>query len=267
MLKAKVTKSLVLGLVFSTLLSATVFAGSSEAVKGTPTIDGTMDDAWKSAKVIDVNVIQANIKLEKPATAQVRTMWDAKNLYVFAEVTDSKLNKNPSQQPWEVDSVEFFIDENNSKGGSYDGDDAQYRVDIDNKLTGGAGAQMDLFTQSAVVKTETGYIIEAAIPLRAEAKEGAVMGFEVMVNDDAGNGMREGMVGWTQTAGDAFANPGVFGTITLVAAPAAPAEDTAAPAEDTAAPAENPKTGDVSALAYLAMAGVSGAALLRRKVK
>lgn len=260
MCKVKIAKALALGMVVSTLLSATAFAAvSTEAVKGTPVVDGTLEDVWNSAKVIDVNVKQPNSVPDEPATAKVRAMWDEKNLYVFAEVFDSKLNKDAKQQPWEVDSIEFFIDENNSKGTYYDGDDAQYRVDIDNIRSGGSGAQLDLFTQSAVVKTDKGYIVEAAIPLRRDAKEGQVIGFDSQVNDDTGAGKREGIVGWSQTNEDAFANPSVFGTMTLAAAgSAAPA----APADDTSS---NPSTGDASVLAYAVMAGLSAVTMVAKK--
>ena len=65
------------------------------------------------------------------STARVRTLWDAGHIYVYAEVTDALLSK-ASANPWEQDSIEVFLDQNNGKTTTYEADDAQYRVNYEN---------------------------------------------------------------------------------------------------------------------------------------
>jgi len=93
---------------------------------GTPKIDGEMDEIWKSTEEYLTDSYVQGTK-GKVAYAKFRVLWDETSIYVYAEVFDSLLNKENSN-PWEQDSIEIFIDENNSKGSSYDSDDAQYRV-------------------------------------------------------------------------------------------------------------------------------------------
>ncbi|MBO9600038.1 MAG: endo-1,4-beta-xylanase [Cohnella sp.] len=87
---------------------------TATAAKGTPTIDGTMDDVWNTTSSIAIDVVQPNNTKEgtiMPA-ASARMLWDDENLYVFAQVA-----KDPSEpldkgnaNPWEHDSVEVVVD-------------------------------------------------------------------------------------------------------------------------------------------------------------
>lgn len=219
-------------------LTVTVLAApESEALRGTPKIDAEMDELWEDARIMEANVVQPTSTIQNPATAKVRALWDDTYLYVYAEVTDSKLNKAAGQRAWEVDSIEFFLDENNGKTATYDGDDAQYRVDIENVRTVGAGGRLLKFTESAVKITETGYIVEAAIPFKTKIEADQVIGFDIQVNDDSGAGKREGIVGWSQTQETAFSTSSVFGNLKLSAKTPAKGQSVVKeekPVEDTA---------------------------------
>ena len=216
MFKRNLVKALVFIFIFTAAISSNVLAAAeSEALKGVAVVDGEMEDAWKEAKVMEATIIQPTSKMENPATAKVRAMWSEKYLYVYAEVTDTKLNKDPAQKPWEVDSIEFFMDENNGKTEKYDSDDSQYRVDFENVRTAGGGGRLVNFKESAVKKTDTGYIVEAALPFKIPVTEGKTIGFDIQVNDDPGSGKREGIVGWSQTQETAFASSAVFGNLVL----------------------------------------------------
>lgn len=102
---------------------------ASCALYGTPIIDGEKDDVWDKSMELVTN---AWIKGVKGAVAKVKTLWDENSLYVYAQVADEHLSKS-SENPWEHDSVEIFIDYNNGKTEDYEFDDAQYRIDFDNK--------------------------------------------------------------------------------------------------------------------------------------
>jgi endo-1,4-beta-xylanase len=152
------------------------------------------------------------------STAVVKTLWDSRHLYIFARVTDSLLSK-ASGNPWEQDSVEIFVDQNNGKTTEYEADDAQYRVNFENTQSfGGAGSAAKLTSAARLV--EGGYVVEAAIALDAipggRARPGLLVGFDVQVNnDELGNGVRASVATWNDESGRAFQDPSRFGVLKL----------------------------------------------------
>lgn len=182
------------------------------AVKGTPIIDGVEDTIWQKAPTFTTNTW---VQGAKGATAAVKTMWDSQYLYVYADVTDSKLSK-VSQNPWEQDSIELFVDQNNGKTPSYEADDGQYRVNFANEQSYGGKASADNF-KTATRLTKTGYVVEAAIKLDTiTPKKGTVVGFDVQVNDDQnGDGTRDSVATWSDATGTAYTDTSVFGSLIL----------------------------------------------------
>ena len=181
-----------------------------EAKKGTPNMDGEIDEVWNTA-----NSFNTDLKVEgsDAAKAKVRTLWDENYLYALLEVKDSNLNKD-SDKDHEQDSVEIFIDENNARTPSYDGDDAQYRVNFENKQSGGGSRNMDKF-KSATKVTDDGYIVEVAIPLQNKAAVNQFLGFDAQVNN-AENGKRIGVTMWSDTTGMTWSTMSNVGNIKLV---------------------------------------------------
>lgn len=179
---------------------------------GTAKIDGKLDSVWKKQTVLPLTV-----KTGSPeATAKVRAMWDAKYLYIYAEVTDKKLSKE-NANPWEQDSIEIFLDQNNGKTSSYEADDCQYRINYKNEASYN-GAKCTAENMTSVTKlTKTGYIIEAKIKLTdVKPKNGTLLGIDFQINDDAGSGSRAGTYNWYDKSGTGYANPSVFGTVKLI---------------------------------------------------
>lgn len=183
----------------------------TEAIKGTPTIDGEIDDVWANANEIQTD----NYTLGDGATAKVRTLWDEDNIYVLAEVTDSKLSK-ASVNVYEQDTVEVFFDENNNKTSAYQSDDIQCRVNFDNEKSVTDGLSTDNFT-SATTLTDTGYIVEFAIPSTLGGlKANQVVGFDVQVNDDDGSGKRTSIANWNDLTGLGYTNTSNYGLLKLL---------------------------------------------------
>ena len=143
-------------------------------------------------------------------------LWDDEHLYVLAVVSDSLLSK-ASTNPWEQDSIEVFVDQNNAKTKSYQSDDGQYRVNFDNEQSFGGSASADALV-SAVQIVPGGYIVEVAITLDViEPERGMVIGFDFQVNDDGlGDGVRSGVVTWNDTTGQAYQNASTFGVLAFV---------------------------------------------------
>jgi endo-1,4-beta-xylanase len=183
------------------------------AAKGTPVIDGIQDPIWAHTPQISTDTW---IQGTSGATAKVKMLWDDEHLYVLAVVSDSLLSK-ASANPWEQDSIEVFVDQNNAKTKSYQSDDGQYRVNFDNEQSFGGAASADALT-SATQIVPGGYVVEVAIRLDAiEPKRGMVIGFDFQVNDDGlGDGVRSGVVTWNDTTGQAYQDASTFGVLAFV---------------------------------------------------
>ncbi len=185
---------------------------TAKAAKGTAVIDGDIDDIWNKAEQI---VTDRWVSGSSGSTAKVRTLWDDNRLYVLAEVTDSLVTKR-SANVWEQDSVEIFIDQNNARTGSYDGDDGQYRVNFDNETSVNPGSLSANLT-SAAKRTPTGYIIEAAVDwVGTPPKVGSIIGFDVQVNNDENDdGTRDSVAIWNDTSDRTWQNLTNIGLLTL----------------------------------------------------
>lgn len=185
----------------------------TEGSFGRPTIDGAEDRVWRHAPALTTDTVVLGDGTG--ATARVRTLWDGDHLYVYAEVTDPLLSKL-SANPWEQDSIEIFLDQNNAKTTSYESDDAQFRVNFENTQSfGGAGSAAHFVTATRLVPG--GYVVEAAITLTAvEPRDGTFIGFDVQINDDGlGNGVRSSVKTWNDPTGESFRNTSRFGVLQL----------------------------------------------------
>ncbi|WP_054028886.1 endo-1,4-beta-xylanase [Bacillus sp. FJAT-28004] len=198
-----------------TLIAATKI---STANYGTPILDGEMDEKWASASKLTTAV---KVEGGEGSKAEFYSMWDDEHLYVYAVVTDKKLS-DASVNPWEHDSIEIFVDQNNGKTSSYEGDDGQYRINYKNVHTVGGHASHDNYT--SVTKTvygtgdlATGYIVEAAINLdKITPSNGTTIGFDLQVNnDDNGTGKRDSVWMWNDPTGKSYENTSRFGVIAL----------------------------------------------------
>lgn len=186
---------------------------ATEAIKGTPTIDGIKDSIWDNANEISVNKF---INGTSGATAVARTMWDENKLYVYAVVTDGSLHKE-SKDTYQQDSIEIFVDQKNDKTDIYGDDDGQYRINFDNEQSFGSNPGGSPLTSAAIV-TDTGYIVEAAIDLdKINATEGTVIGFDLQVNNsDNSNGTRDSVAIWNDISGNSWSSLAKIGVVKLV---------------------------------------------------
>ncbi|WP_042203968.1 endo-1,4-beta-xylanase [Paenibacillus camerounensis] len=195
----------------------TTDANVSNAVYGTPVIDGTVDALWAGVPEMQVNRYQL---AWQGATGIAKALWDDQNLYVLVQVSDAQLDK-ASANVWEQDSVEIFVDQNNGKTSFYQDDDGQFRINFDNETTFNPGRIAAGFT-SATKVTGTNYTVEVKIPLisvtPANAKK---LGFDVQIND-AKDGARQSVAAWNDTTGNGYQDTSVYGVLTLTGKPDAP---------------------------------------------
>lgn len=161
-------------------------------------IDGDLSEAvWQTA---DANYIEflADFTISNNVST-FKTAWDEENLYIAVEVQDATVvteeNGVLSDAIYENDSIEIFIDGDNSKTYSYDkANDYHIFIQHDGKLDvwGGLGgtwadASAELAAMEyVIVMTEAGYNLELALPLAAIGAaygDGTCIGLNVVNND------------------------------------------------------------------------------------
>lgn len=185
-------------------------ANQGTAAFGAPKIDGTVDDSWSNAAELPVNRYQM---AWQGANGTAKALWDKENLYVLVEVKDSALDKT-SENAWEQDSIEVFVDENNGKTSYYEVDDGQYRVNFDNEASFNPGSIAEGF-KSATNQTHDGYIVEVKIPFKTITPVNETkIGFDVQIND-GNEGARQSIATWNDTTGTSYQDTSVFGELTL----------------------------------------------------
>lgn len=185
-------------------------ANQSTALYGTPAVDGAVDAIWNQAPAMPIERYQT---AWQGATGTAKALWDDHNLYVLIQVNDAQLDKN-NPNPWEQDSVEVFLDENNAKTSFYQSDDGQYRVNYANETSFNPESIAEGFV-SAVRVNGTNYTVEMKIPLKTITPANDVkIGFDAQIND-AKDGARQSVAAWNDTTGNGYQDPSVFGVLTL----------------------------------------------------
>jgi xyloglucan-specific exo-beta-1,4-glucanase len=197
-----------------------------------PTIDASYDTIWDNANVITAaNVISGTVSSTTDLNANVRALWDNSNLYLWVRVFDDYKVNDSGTAVHKDDSVEIYIDADNSKLTAYDGiNDYQYifrwndTTVYETKLNNTAGIT---FAQATLTD---GYRMEIQIPLSTlgvTPGSGTKIGFEVQINDDDDGGERDGKKAWWGIDDTAWSDPSKFGTAQLDSA------DTEAPTAPT----------------------------------
>jgi hypothetical protein len=185
-----------------------------------PAIDGAAEDLWSDAREYELrNVIYSQPSSEADFSGSFRAMWDADNLYLLVDVADDSL-KNDSDDYWQDDCVEVFIDADNSRSGSYDETDYQYYFNWDRNRPTMDEARHGRTSniEFTLVTTDRGYRAEIKFPwstLGTEPSVGTRIGLDVHINDDDDGGEREAKLIWYGKEDNAWEDPGVFGTAEL----------------------------------------------------
>ena len=210
---------MVLTVVAAPMASYADFGRSYNAPKATPTIDGTAEAIWDSAEWTQVDKpYDGSDAADYPGAAlRVKILWDEKNCYFLAEVTDSDVN-------YDNDIVEIYFDENNGKEGAYEDDDSQTRFYKDGAVVAGSGTNCKEDSLAVGVDTATGWIIEGSLPWTLSHKEGDTIGFEMMYNIGDSEADFAQAFRWNVDTGNGdpapYADNSSFGVLTLDHAPA-----------------------------------------------
>jgi uncharacterized protein YxjI len=197
-----------------------------------PTIDGDLDPVYLQGTSVTTNSFGNGTQYPddwSDAFFRTYVLWDDDNLYAFFRVNDEDPTGNDaSVADYERNGVEVFFDGDNSKvpGPNVTVPDHQLRfryehigneANSDWDVPGPPGQALD--TTGLVWKIKDrpegtdyshglvdpgGYNVEVKVPLDAvhvPAIEGQVIGFELQMNDNDGNG-RESILKWWLEQGD-----------------------------------------------------------------
>lgn len=194
----------------------------------TITLDGETDD-WANIPRVTVDT-GPTLPANNDTTLVFAAAADDENLYFLAEVTDSTIvaGVRDAASEWYLeDSVELYINASGDlKAGSYVPGIAQIAIlaaNIDNDspdtpIIGGSGSA-DSQVRVMAVKTETGYRIEASVPLVTDVwtiapEHLGALGFQAHLNGSSGED-RDTKLIWSvyDTQDQSWNNPGLFGQL------------------------------------------------------
>lgn len=261
----KFTSFAIAALMVTALSFSASAANSFEAASGTPTIDGKMDDAYKAAQEIAINVKFAG---DGNTSGTARVLWDSKNIYVFFDITDPVLSESANtSQYYQTDSVEFFIDLSGTPGDITTINAGQWtaQAPIDGAAGDwqGRGKHRDTNVGDAsykAVKTDKGYALEMQIPWGADYTPAvdAEIGVAFHINsDEDGKDGREGEYFAGTNQDTAWSTSANYDKLTLTS------KKYEAPKTETAA--QTADAGIIAAVASLAASGAAFISLKKRK--
>jgi hypothetical protein len=195
-----------------------------------PRIDGVIDEIWGFSSGYPISTSQVGAAPTSPSdcSGTWRALWNWENLYVLVEVKDDSLTNDSGggDNKWNDDSVEIYVDGDNSKATSIGPDDHQYtfrwndeELEVPSAIHHGADSLVGV--QYVSVTTKDGYLIEAKLPwtsiMGKAAEPGQLIGFDVWLNDDDDGGDRDSQVSWYSTDGNGWQDPSVWGVAVLEA--------------------------------------------------
>jgi len=128
--------------------------------------------------------------------------WDKQNIYLSARVYDKEISED-SNDPVNDDSVEFFIDTNNSRGSSFDKKNDFHFIFARNKTEAIAGKRnpqnRNIRIPYDIEEKYDGYELRAKISWKKLGKTPAVknkLSMDVVMNDDDDGGERDARISW-----------------------------------------------------------------------
>lgn len=183
------------------------------AIYGTPGLGGEeIDEIWSNTEILPVD---RHLTIKNGAYGTAQVMWDDNNLYTLVTVSDPVLN-NSNANTWEQDSIEIYVDESNSKSGSYITGMGQYRVSYTNlKSYGGSTDNAGFESYTRIIPG--GYVVEAKIPFKTlKPSSNGKIGFDMQINDANSAGVRQDISLWSDMSGQSYQNGSKWGTLTLI---------------------------------------------------
>jgi endo-1,4-beta-xylanase len=180
-----------------------------------PTLSGTYEAIWDEYEEYPIDIIADGTDT---CESSFKFIWTKSYLYIQVKVMDTT-NDITGDTYQTQDGIGFFINEDGNKNSVLTVGDSYYYVNRSNVVTGGFGADPDFESVTYELyddeNTNTGYIVEAAIPLvTIKGSKNTSIGFEVLVNDAVDGGLIS-IKKWASSYLYDFSNFSALGTITF----------------------------------------------------
>ena len=183
-----------------------------------PRIDGQVDELWQTAVRLPLD----HIVLRRGSTppdmeATVRMCWDSVGLYFLIDVKDD-VRSADADADFEKDSVEIFVDCDNSKSDTYGVGDFRLRYAWNSVEITAPFGSVAAPLAAAQAETANGYLMELALPwaaLGAMPTANQFLGLDIHVNDNDGQG-RVLKRAWHARRDNAHLSPLRLGIVRLV---------------------------------------------------
>ena len=208
--------SLLIGTLGTGMKADAAFGRSYTAPKGTPVLDGEVDEVWNTAKWTNVDKVHDDAR-DGVANCRVKVIWDETGLHFLAEVYDITLNKRN-------DLVEVYLDQNGDKTRDFGDDDTHTRFYVrqEGVVTSSACGQNAQLEALSAVKDcgDNVYRVEGTLSwMVGTPKAGDVMGLEFMLHDGSEFKTKEEAYRWNcdSASGDepAFSSTVSWGELIL----------------------------------------------------
>jgi hypothetical protein len=204
--------------------------GTADAINvgdNPPTIDGTVDAVWDSAKT---HTLQKRSWWGSPTGlySMWKVMWDIDNVYLLYIIEDDTPHAhNLESSVYVNDNVETFFDMDQSASTDFDDNDWQIRTIRGSDIwTGSENVDStwaeDVERAQAEMEGNAGYIVEMAIPWESLSSsfvplDGSEFNYDACVSDvTTEGGSRAYRESWTTAGDSAWYSTADYGTITLV---------------------------------------------------
>jgi len=196
-----------------------------------PTLDGTMSTGeWADAYKYTMNAsdttapgvrASGSAKTAEDTSATIYLKHDADYLYVAVNVTDNNV-VGTATNVWDADSVELFVDTNNSKSTNLGLNRMQFDVNAGGAVVSTPAVPSGSWTGKAALRTG-GYVVEYRLSKSAlSLGASGTYGIDVNVNDvEPTAGTLSANYWFFSTGTDPEMNESQWGKLTLIA-PAAP---------------------------------------------
>ncbi len=188
------------------------------------TLDGDPSD-WE--RVPRVLIPESAADVTGATSVSFAAAADDEFLYVLGDVTDPKIvSGEHGTDYWNEDSLEIYVNASGDLGlTSYEDGVAQITIPplnidkaADTYVYGGVNHE-STGVQAKVVKTETGYLVEAALPLQnsvwnIQPQHGTVLGFQIHLNGAAESNRNKKVI-WSRfdVSDSSYYDPSVFGEL------------------------------------------------------
>jgi len=192
---------------------------------------GTYDHETRNNDINNLLLSPVPGYIDGTGVSEWLTMHDGTNLYLYIHVATDQFNGlfQDSEELWHDDSVEIFIDGDNSKGSAYDGvNDFQVSLSLEEdnpqpvisqQSAAGLGISYKVFFREPRSSSFAAWhIVEVTINLESAGIEiGKPFGFDVHINDDDNGGDRDAKWGWFEKSGfdRSWYQPSALGTLLL----------------------------------------------------